>query len=74
MTDKIKARVDALADRLRATNISAAELPALIDRAFDLVETVLSVSADGRVTFSEIAEILASIQRLRTAVALARKD
>lgn len=71
---KIEARIQKMIARLEDSNIKPDEVPAILDAAWDLVETAIAAAMDKRLTFSEVGAIWSKITALRNVIAAARQD
>ena len=71
---KIQARLQAIADRLENSKISADEVPAILDAGVDLLEAAITAAMDKRFTISEVATLWDRVSDLRAVIAAARQD
>ncbi len=69
---KLEARIQKMIARLENSNIKADEVPAILDAAWDLVETAINAGMDRRLTFSEVGAIWNKVTVLRNVIAEAR--
>lgn len=73
-TPKLQARIQRLIERLEESNITADEVPAILDAAWDLVEAAIAAAMDRRLTFAEVGVIWGKVTVLRDVIAAARAD
>jgi len=71
---EIRERAERLAQKLADSNVKPDEVPALVDKAFDVVEVCVDVVEDGRVTFRELGRVTNKISAFMDALRDARAD